>query len=164
MKLLLATLLLSFSMLTQAAETRFDSIYFFQSQAELEQKGIKIETFGPYTRNLQKLIYRALKKVKLPESAGYLIVAIRSDGEVATWFDMSPKVHEYYENQIDDIVRKAPTIDVKNGIFVFGIKMAIETPVHTKKVVPAPAEWADARKKLNDPGNIEELVLSVWPE
>ncbi|MBC3920795.1 hypothetical protein H8L32_25235 [Undibacterium sp. CY18W] len=164
MKLLLATLLLCFSALTQAAETRFDSIYFFQSQKQLEQKGINVDSFGRYTRALQTQIYRALKKVKMPESAGYLVVAIRSDGAVTSWLDMAPAVHEYYDNQIYEIVQKLPPVDVTSGILVFGIKMAIDTAVHTKKAVPAPADWADAKKKISDPNNIEELVLSIWPE
>ncbi|MFZ6871553.1 hypothetical protein ACO0LF_05720 [Undibacterium sp. Di27W] len=164
MKLLLATLLLCFSTLTQAAEARFDSIYFFQSQAELEKKGINVDSFGRYTRALQTQIYKALKKAKMPESAGYLVVAIRSDGEVTCWLDMTPAVHEYYDNQIYEIVKKVQPVSVESGILVFGMKMAIDTAVHTKKAVPAPADWAEAKKKMNDPNNIEELVLSRWPE
>ncbi|MFZ6641163.1 hypothetical protein ACO0LL_15545 [Undibacterium sp. TC4M20W] len=164
MKLLLATLLLCISTLTQAAETRFDSVYFFQSQAELEKKGINVDTFGRYTRALQTQIYKALKKVKMPASAGYLVVAIRSDGEVTCWLDMTPAVDAYYDNQIYETIKKIPPVDVQSGILVFGIKMAIDTAVHTKKTIPAPADWAEAKKKLNDPNNIEELVLSLWPE
>ncbi|MFZ6655116.1 hypothetical protein [Undibacterium sp. TJN19] len=164
MKLLLATLLFCFSTLTQAADTRFDSIYFFQSQKELEAKGINVDTFGRYSRNLQLQIYRALKKAKMPESAGYLVVAIRADGVVTSWLDMAPAVHEYYDNQIYEVVQKVPPVDVTAGVLVFGIKMAINTAVHTKKAIPAPPDWADAKKKINDPNNIEELVLSIWPE
>ena len=164
MKLLLAILLFCFSTLTQAAETRFDSIYFFQPQAELEKKGINVDTFGRYTRTLQSQIYKALKKAKMPESAGYLVIAIRSDGDVACWLDMKPVVNEYYDNQIYETVKKINPVEVNSGILVFGMKMAIDTAVHTKKTVPAPPDWAEAKKKLNDPNNIEELVLSLWPE
>lgn len=164
MRLLLATMLFCFTTLTQAADTRFDSIYFFQSQAELEKKGINIESFGRYTRVLQTQIYRTLKKVKMPQSAGYLVVAVRSDGEVATWLDMTPAVHEHYDNQIYETVKKINPVDVRSGILVFGIKMAIDTAVHTQKVMPEPPDWVEARKKLKDTNNIEELVLSLWPE
>ncbi len=164
MKLLLAALLFCFATLTQAAETRFDSIYFFQSQQQLEQKGINVDSFGRYTRVLQTQIYKALKKVKIPASAGYLVVAIRSDGAVTSWLDMTPAVHEYYDNQIYEIVQKLPPVDVTSGILVFGMKMAIDTAVHTKKTVPSPPDWAAAKKKIGDPDNIEELVLSIWPE
>ncbi len=164
MKLLLATLLFCFSTLTQAADTRFDSIYFFQSQAELEKKGINIDSFGRYTRLLQTRIYKALKKAKMTESAGYLVVAIRADGDVASWLDMTPKVHEFYDNQIDEIVKKVQPVEINSGILVFAIKMAIDTAVHTRKPVPLPPDWVEAKKKLNDPNNIEELVLAVWPE
>jgi hypothetical protein len=53
---------------------------------------------------------------------------------------------------------------VNGGVLVFGIKMAINTAVHTKKAIPAPLDWADAKKKINGANNIEELVLSIWPE
>ncbi|MBC3862119.1 hypothetical protein H8K32_08430 [Undibacterium jejuense] len=164
MRLLLATLLFCFSTLVSAAETRFDSLYFFQSEETMQAKGITIENLGRYSRKLQSAIYRSLKAAKLPPSSGYLIVAIRSDGAVTSWLDMKPAVHEFYDNQIYDVVQKLPVMDVKTGIFVFAIKMSLETPVFTKKPVPEPADWVDAKKKLNNPNDIEQLVFSVWPE
>jgi len=164
MKSLLAALLLCCSSLTLAAETRFDSFYFFQSEAVLQEKGINVDTLGRYSRTLQSRIYQSLKKVKMPPSAGYLVIAIRSDGAVTSWLDMQPAVHEYYDNQIYEIIQKLPAPDVKTGIFVFAIKMAIDTPVHTKKAVPSPSDWAEAKKRLVNKDNIEELVFSVWPE
>ena len=164
MRLLLAALLLTASLLAQAAETRFDSIYFFQPDNVLQQKGIDVETLGRYSRAVQTRVYKALKSVKLPASSGFLVIAVRSDGAVASWLDMQPAVHQYYDNQIYDVIQKIQPLEVRSGIFVFAIKMAIDTPVFTKKPVPAPPDWTDARKKANDPNNIEELVLSVWPE
>lgn len=164
MKSLLAALLLCCSSLALAAETRFDSYYFFQPEAVLQEKGINVDTLGRYSRTLQSKIYQALKKVKMPPSAGYLVIAIRSDGAVSSWLDMQPAVHEYYDNQIYDIIQKLPAPDVNKGIFVFAIKMAIDTPVHTKKAVPAPADWAEAKKRLTNKDDIEELMLSIWPE
>ena len=164
MKLLLAALLFSVSLLAQAAETRFDSFYFFQPDSVLQQKGIDVETLGRYSRAVQTRVYKALKSAKLPASSGYLVIAIRSDGAVASWLDMQPAVHQYYDNQIYDVIQKIQPVEVRTGILVFAIKMAIDTPVFTRKAVPAPSDWADARKKINDPNNIEELVLSVWPE
>jgi hypothetical protein len=74
------------------------------------------------------------------------VIAIRSDGATYSWLDMTPTVHEYFDNQIYDIVQKLPPPDVKTGIFVFAMKMAIDTPVFTRKAVPEPADWPAARK------------------
>ena len=164
MKLLLTSILMSFSMLATAAETRFDSFYFFQSDSVMQKKGVTVDNLGRYSRGLQTRIYKALQNVKMPPSAGYLVIAIRSDGEVASWLDMTPTVHEYYDNQIYDVVQKTQPIAISTGILVFAIKMAIDTPVHTKKTIPNPPDWDEARKKLSDPDNIEQLVLSIWPE
>lgn len=164
MKYLLAAWLFSVSLLAQAADTRFDSMYFFQSESVLQQKGINVDSLGRYMRAVQSRVYKLLKSAKLPPSSGYLVIAIRSDGEVASWLDMQPVIHEYYDNQIFDTIQKIQPLEVNNGIVVFAIKMAVDTAVFTKKAVPAPPDWADARKKIADPNNIEQLVLSIWPE
>ena len=164
MRLLLATILLCFSTLVSAAETRFDSIYFFQSEETMQAKGITIENLGRYSRKLQSAVYRSLKSVKMPPSSGYLVVAIRADGAVTSWLDMKPAIHEFYDNQIYDIVQKLPVMDIQSGVFVFAIKMSIETPVFTKKPVPEPVDWIDAKKKIGNSNDIEQLVLSIWPE
>ena len=164
MKSLLAALLLSCCTLVQAAEVRFDNYYFYQSEAVMTKKGITVDNLGRYSRGVQSAVYKALKSAKLSPSAGYLVIAVRSDGDVATWLDMKPAVHEYYDNQIYETVRRLQPPLIKEGIFVFAIKMAIDTPVHTKKAVPNPPGFDEARKKLADPNSIEHLVLSMWPE
>ncbi|MFZ4528286.1 MAG: hypothetical protein ACOYNW_07305 [Undibacterium curvum] len=164
LKTLIASALLSISALASAADTRFDSFYFFQPESVLQEKGVNVDSLGRYTRAVQTQIYKSLKNAKLPASSGYLVIAIRSDEEVATWLDMKPVVHEYYDNQIYEVVKNLQPPQIKKGIFVFAIKMAIDTPVHTKKSIPNPPGWDDARKKLADPGSIEHLVLSLWPE
>ncbi|MEB0137813.1 MULTISPECIES: hypothetical protein [unclassified Undibacterium] len=164
MKALLAAILLCLSTLASAAVTRFDSLVFFQSETVLQEKGINKETLGRYSRNLQSNIYRLLKNVTLPPSSGYLVIAMRSDGAVTSWLDMQPKVHEFYDNQIYDIVQKMIPLNINKGIFVFAIKIAIDTPVFTKKPMPEPPDWVAAKKKISNPSDIEELVLSVWPE
>ncbi|MFZ6692437.1 hypothetical protein [Undibacterium sp. SXout20W] len=164
MKLFLATLLLCCSALASAAEVRFDSLYFFQSEQTMQAKGVTIDSLGRYSRKLQSAIYRSLKGVKMPPSSGYVVIAIRADGAVTSWLDMKPSVHQFYDNQIYDVIQKLPVIDIQSGVFVFAIKMSIETPVFTKKPVPEPADWLDAKKKINNPSDIEQLVLSIWPE
>jgi hypothetical protein len=164
MRWLLAVFLLSLSTLASAADVRFDAFYFFQSESVLQQKGINVDSLGRYTRALQSQIYKAFKKTKVAPSTGYVVIAIRSDGATYSWLDMTPTVHEYFDNQIYDIVQKLPPPDVKSGIFVFAMKMAIDTPVFTRKAVPEPADWPAARKRISNPDNIEELVMSLWPD
>ncbi|MBI3283793.1 MAG: hypothetical protein HYZ65_02925 [Burkholderiales bacterium] len=164
MKRLLATLLLSCAALAQAAEVRFDSHYFFQSEQVMAEKKIDLQQLVRYSRKVQWQVWNTMKKVKLPPSAGYLVLAVRADGEVASWLDMGPAVHAYYEHQILAAAQKVQALDVAQGVLVYAIKMSIDTPVHTRKPLPAPPDWDEAKKKMGDPDNIEELVLSVWPE
>lgn len=164
MKRLLATLLFSCAALAQAAEVRFDSPYFFQSEQVLAEKKINIEQLSRYTRKVQWQVWNAMKKVKLAPASGYLVLAVRADGEVASWLDMSPAVHAHYENTILAAAQKVQALDVAQGVLVYAIKMSIDTPVHTRKPVPAPPDWDDARKQAGGAADIEQLVLSVWPE
>lgn len=156
--------LLSCSLAINAAETRFDAHYFYQSEAELQAKGVKAEDLARFSRQFQAQVYKLLKKPKLSSGSGYVVVALREDGQAAAWLDMQPALHEYYAQQIDELVQKVPPFAVKKGIVVFAIKMAIDTAVHTKKAQPEPEEFTEARKKLGDKAEIEELVYSVWPE
>jgi hypothetical protein len=147
-----------------AAVVRFDDHYFFQSEDVMLQKGIQFRELARYSNKLQSQIWKALVKAKLPVTRGYIVIAIRSDGEVASWLDMQPAMHEYYAYAVTEAVKKVAAPNVSKGALVFAIKMSIDTPVHTKKAVPAPEEWKDAKKKLGDTTNIEAIVITAWPE
>lgn len=171
MKLLLAAAFLSLAALAQAVEVRFDSVYFFQSEEQLKEKQVDFEEVARFSRKMQAQVWKALKKVKMPDSNGYLVIAVRADGQVAAWLDMQAPLHEYYEYEVLQAVRRVPAFAVADGSVVFGIKMTLDTPKimserfkHTARAKPEPAQWKEARKKLADPEDIEELVMAVWPE
>ncbi|MDO9191975.1 MAG: hypothetical protein Q7U12_03665 [Undibacterium sp.] len=171
MKLLLASLLLMLASLAQAAEPRFDAVYFFQSEQTLQDKQVNIEDLARFSRKMQSNVWNALKKASMPNSSGFLVVAVRSDGEIAAWLDMEPALHEYYDNQVIEAVKKVPPFAVAQGTVVFGIKMLIDTPKwltdrakHTARSKPAPKEWKKAQETLANPGDMDELMLAVWPE
>lgn len=160
--LLLLPLLLSSP--TKAAVTRFDSVYFFQSEAVLVQKKVDFKDVARFSRQMQSRVWNVLKKVDMKPTNGYLVVAVRSDGEIMAWLDMKPVLHEYYDYEIVESIRKMQPFNVDSGFVVFGIKMAVETAKHTQQVVPTPEAWKDAKKKVSDPKDIEELMFAVWPE
>jgi hypothetical protein len=171
MKLLLASLLLMLASLVQAAETRFDAVYFFQSEKTLLDKQVNFEDVARFSRKMQSNVWNVLKKASMPNSKGFLVVAVRADGAIAAWLDMEPVLHEYYDNQVVEAVKKVPPFAVAQGTVVFGIKMLVDTPKfmtdrakHTTRSKPAPQEWKSARAKLANPDDIEELMSAIWPE
>ncbi|MES2106577.1 MAG: hypothetical protein V4634_21340 [Pseudomonadota bacterium] len=164
MKLLISCLLLLFASFSHAAETRFDDIYFFQEEQVLKEKQVNFQEFARFTRSMQSAVWKALKKAKMPESSGYLVVAVRSDQKIAAWLDMQPALHEYYDATVTDAVSKLRPFGVSEGVVVFGIKMAVNTPVFTAKAKPDPRDWKDAKKAAADPSDIEAIVLAAWPE
>lgn len=147
-----------------AATPRFDSLYLYQSEAILVQKQIDFKDMARFSRDMQNAVWKAIKKADIPSTNGYIILAVRSDGQVMAWLDMQPGLHEYYDYEIVEAVRKVPAFKVSKGIAVFAIKMAIESPKHTTKPDPDPIAWKDAKKKFVVPNQIEGLVLSLWPE
>jgi hypothetical protein len=147
----------------QAAETRFDAYYFFQSDEAMQEKQVDAQGLGRFSRAVQSAVWKSLRKVKLAPSSGYLVLAVRADGKVAAWLDMEPALHEYYEAQILDAVKTVRPFPVAQGSVVFAIKMAIDTPVFTAKQRPAPKDWAEALQRLGDE-DIEALVNAAWPE
>ena len=145
-------------------QVRFDSVYFFQSEDDLQKKKINLEQLSQYTRTLQTQVAKAMQKGQTTPGNGYVVVAVRSDQEVAVWLDMEPALHEYYDYEIVEAIRKMRPFDVDSGIVVFGIKMAIDTPKHTDKAIPEPKDWIDAKKKVGDPNDVEQIAMSIWPE
>jgi hypothetical protein len=171
MKRLLCIFLLSLASIAQAVEARFDSLYLFQPEAELKQKQVDFEDMARFSRQMQAKVWKALKKVKMPDSNGYLVLAVHSDGQIAAWLDMQPALHEYYDNEVVQAVRTVAPFFVAQGTVVFAIKMAVDTPKfmrnrirQTPRGQPDPPAWQDARKKVAHPDNIEELVQAAWPE
>ncbi len=145
-------------------QVRFDSVYFFQTEEDLQKKKIDVEQLSQYTRNLQTQVAKVMQKGQTTPGNGYVVVAVRSDREVAVWLDMEPALHEYYEYEIGEAIKKMPVFSVDSGIVVLGIKMAIDTPKHTTKAEPEPKEWIEAKTKVGDPKDVEQVVLSIWPE
>ncbi len=171
MKLLLGSLLLMFTSLLHAAEPRFDAVYFFQSETALQEKQVNFEDVARFSRKMQSNVWNALKKASMPNSNGFLVVAVRADGEISAWLDMEPALHEYYADQVVEAVKKVAPFAVAQGVVVFGIKMLIDTPKfmtdrtkHTARSKPSVKEWKAAQAKLADPDDIDELMLAVWPK
>ena len=145
-------------------QVRFDSVYFFQSEENLQKKKINLDQLAQYTRTLQTQVAKVMQKGQTTPGNGYIVVAVRSDQEVAVWLDMEPVLHEYYDYEIVEAIKKMRPFDVDTGIMVFAIKMAIDTPKHTTKEIPEPKDWIEAKKKVGDPNDVEQVVLSIWPE
>ncbi|HTD06725.1 hypothetical protein [Undibacterium sp.] len=164
MKLFICCLLFLLASLSHAAETRFDDVYFFQEEQVLKEKQVDFQEFARFTRSVQSAVWKALKKVKMPESSGYLVVAVRADNKIAAWLDMEPALHAYYDASVTDAVSKLRPFGVSQGVVVFGIKMAVNTAVFTSKAKPEPKDWAAAQKAAANPGDIEAVVQAAWPE
>lgn len=171
MKLLLSSLMLLFTSLVHAAEPRFDSVYFFQSEKSLVEKQVNFEDLARFSRKMQSNVWNALKQASIPNSNGFLVVAVRADGAINAWLDMDPALHEYYDNQVVEAVKKVPPFTVAQGTVVFGIKMLIDTPKfmtdrakHTTRSKPSVKEWKAAISKMGNPDDVDELMLAVWPQ
>lgn len=165
--LLLGVASLALSACDAPLQVRFDAVYFFQNEEELSRKKVDLEKVSVFSRHLQSAISQALKKAKnqkIPATQAYVVVAVRSDGEVAAWLDAEPVMHEYFEYEITEAARKVAPFRVESGIVVFGMKMAINSASHTQKAVPEPKEWIEAKRKVADPNDVEQVVLSIWPE
>ena len=175
MKLLIAALLLMFSSLlqpVQAAESRFNAVVFLQpEQMLIEKKKVNFEDVARFSRKMQSNIWNVLKKADVPNTSGFLVVAVRSDGAIAAWLDMEPAMDAFYSGKIVEAVQKVQPFDVATGTVVFGIKFFVDTPKwfvdktkHTTRSKPTPKEWKAARAKLANPDDIDELMMAVWPQ
>ncbi len=164
LKLFISCVFFLFASLSHAAETRFDDMYFYQGEEVLKEKEVNFQDFARFTRNVQSAVWKALKKVKMPQSSGYIVVAVRADQKIAAWLDMELALHEYYDAAVTDAVSKLRPFGVSDGIVVFAMKMAVDTPKFTAKAKPDVKDWKDAQKAAADPSDIEAIVQAAWPE
>lgn len=162
MKRLLTCLLWVCALQVQAADVRFDAHYFFQSERTLMRKNVDFKELSKYSNAVQLQVYRALKKTGMAAGNGYLVIAVRSDGEVASWLDLAPPADAAVGQQVAEAVKKVAPVFVSQGILVFGVKMSVDSPVHTTRPRPAPAAWKT--HGTPDESEIEQVVLSVWPQ
>jgi hypothetical protein len=129
----------------------------------MQDKQVNAQNLGRFARAAQSAVYKALKKYKLGSTNGYLVLAVRADGQVAAWLDLDPALHEFYEAQILEAVRSVQPFPVSQGSVVFAIKIAIDTPVFTAKDKPAPPAWDEAKKRIGE-DDIEALSSAAWSQ
>jgi hypothetical protein len=162
MKYLLSLLLLIIAP-CHASESRFGAFYFYQNDAVLTSKHVDLPDMARFSRNVQSAIWKILKPVRIKSSIGYLVIAVREDGDTAVWLDMEPAIHPYYAAAITQAIGKLRPFAVSDGAVVFGLQMSIDTPKFTLKSAPNPIEWRDAIKKWGD-DDIDRLMWAVWPK
>ena len=148
---------------SHASESRFGAFYFYQDEAALTSKHVDLKDMARFSRNVQSAIWKILKPVRIKSSTGYIIIAVREDGEMAVWLDMDPAVHPYYEAAIGDAIKKIQPFSISGGYVVFGLQMAIDTPKFTTRSNPIPKEWNAALKKWGDE-DMDRLMWAVWPK
>jgi hypothetical protein len=96
-------------------------------------------------------------------SAGFIVVAVRPDGQTRTWFDFKPALAEPTTVALANAVDKTPALAVRSREVVFALRVSVWSATPPKAYAPAPQEWKDASKGMHPKPDVDTLVDMVWP-
>ena len=154
------------SMMTSASsntDTKFGAVVMLQPDSVLEERGVLTIDFADFVKSAQTSTANIWKNTKLPESSGFLVLAVRAGGKVNAWLDMEPELPVSVESPTIQRLRSLPGFYVTNGTIVFAIKLSINGAPETSRQTPLPKEWAVVLKSKSLPADTESLVQLVWP-
>ncbi len=94
-----------------------------QPDSVLEERGVLTMDFDDFVKSAQTSTANIWKNTKLPESSGFLVLAVRAGGKVNAWLDMEPELPVSVESPTIQRLRSLPGFYVTNGTIVFAIKL-----------------------------------------
>lgn len=160
---LLAVVFLWISTACLAAEGKVGAIVLLQPDFEFRAKRVEARSLADYLKSAQAEILTGIKVAALPRSSGFVVIAVRDNGESRIWLDMTPAWSDADSELVVAAVRKVPAFSVANGDVVFALKLSIDGAEETSRPTPMPRAWHIAMKNASQPLHVEQVVGLVWP-
>ena len=122
------------------------------------------DAMAAYLKTLGEAATQAMQAnpQQLP-TAGFIVVAVRPDNQVHTWFDFKPALAETTMAALAHTVETTPTMRVKSGQIVFALRVSVWSDKPPKAYAPAPQAWGDASRGMTPKPYVDTLVDMVWP-
>ena len=122
------------------------------------------DAMAAYLKTLGQALADAMRAhpSQLP-AAGFVVVAVRSEGRTRTWFDFKPALAEATAAALAQAVEATPPMKVRSREIVFALRVSLWSDKPPKAYAPAPQEWKDATQGMHPKPDIDTLVDMVWP-
>lgn len=128
-------------------------ILLLQPEEVLHARIESIPEFAQYIEQAQAIIQPHLNHL----NEGFIVLAVRADGEQRFWFDFNPSLAIDVQLMIHRALKKLFSFDVYDGVILVALQFYQDEP---QFIMPNPIEWQNANKV--DGMSLEDLVLNVW--
>jgi len=159
----LLTMLLSGSALASKPYS-VKSFMLLQPDSVLQERVGDVQGLANYVKSLDAAAAAALSRAKKPTpAAGFIVVAVRPNGQSKVWLDLSPALPPAVATQLRTSLERVPPFKARDGVVVFAINTTLWGSAPTERQNPWPAEWKKAMKGAKGAVEVGDLVDRVWP-
>jgi hypothetical protein len=139
------------------------SIMFLQPDFVLSER-VDVDDLSNYIKSINSAAEISLANIESPNpTAGFIVTAVRPNGQSKVWFDFSPELPSAMANQLRSSMESVTPFKAQVGVVVFAINVTLWGAPATDRKGPWPLEWKEAMKGRTDPMETGDLVDLVWP-
>ena len=151
---------------TFAADVQMTSVTLMQPDSVYSERGISVKDLSNTILQAVEKTKNAWEKETLPPGAGFIVLALRNDGQINAWLDMRPEITEAVENDTIQQIRQIQGPQFTDGMAILAIQISVNGgKIESEEItLPMPKAWDKARYAFSEPVDIETLVRHVWPE
>jgi len=150
--------------LGEAAEVKMESVLLMQPDVVYQESGVSAKELSEVIRRTVEETGKVWEEENMPASSGYIVLALRSDGEIKAWLDMEAELTEAVENKAVLQVQDIEGVQFAEGILVLAVQISVNEGGGVLERKPAPKAWLEALASFSEPVDAQTLVKHLWSE
>lgn len=140
-----------------------ESIMLLQPDFVLSER-VDVDDLSEYIKSINSAAEISLAELgNRSPAAGFLVVAVRPNGQSKVWLDFTPGLPSAMANHLRSSLEAVTPFKARVGVVVFAINCTLWGAAATDRKGPWPIEWKQAMKGRTDPMETGDLVDLVWP-
>lgn len=136
-------------------DTLFFQLILLQPEYILQSRVENIPAMARYVEQVQAIVEPNLTT----EYQGYIVVAVRYDGQQRVWYDIEPAFTPNKQLDMNAKIQQLQPFEVNEGVIVFALGYNIKE----SKKLPNPTQWKELMGEQSiNLMEIEGLLEKVW--
>lgn len=162
---ILAVLMMLFPLISNAANAEYLKIFMMQPKELILQKIDNVDELDRYMKEVEVNINKKIADLPAKSSWGFLVMAVREDGQIKAWVDSDDEIPQEVSNAMLHVAKNTKGFPVNGGAVIFALGFGTDgSPLPLNKM-PFPNEWKKLANCDNEECkelNAEEIVLKSW--
>lgn len=146
-----------------AAELKTDGVVLMQGDRVFASRGIVAADMAAYLQATEAAAAAALAPATLPQTAGYLLFAVRAGKLSNAWSDLRPALPPATDARLIQAVRSVPPFYVAHGTVLFAVRVKVNGASAPAVWMPRPPAWELPFAAQKGSVEIEAFVQRIWP-